>query len=381
MRNYTGPPVTGDDFFGRAKELKKMGDLLVKGMSIFIPGPRRIGKTSLAQEFMRQNDKAYRFIYFDLEGKQSLLEFCEDLLREMKSKQMIFKDIWDTLSGMFQSVEALIAEVRLKKLEFPLKDVMRMCEDILKRLTKENMVLVLDEFSDFLFHLSERREVELFLSWLRSLRHKNYIRMIVTGSVNIISTVEELNCMNYINDLPPVAIQPLTRDEVRDLITELLKEKNILLKGKAQSFVLDKLTDGIPFYLQLFADKIMDEHENMEITDLKEIKPFYLKLIEYDYPAFIDMHDRLNRYLEEKERKIAITLLSYISDKPLALKDLFPYIEESTTDIPFVHKILKRLVDECYLSLNKGIYSFVSPILREWWQHKYEYEREMNDNQ
>ena len=78
LRNYTGPPVTGDDFFGRAKELKKMGELLKKGMSIFIPGPRRIGKTSLAMEFMRQNKEIYRFIYFDLEGKRSIVEFCED---------------------------------------------------------------------------------------------------------------------------------------------------------------------------------------------------------------------------------------------------------------------------------------------------------------
>ena len=101
MRNYTGPPVTGDDFYGRAKELKKMKDLLEKGMSIFIPGPRRIGKTSLAKEFMRQNEGSYRFIYFNLEGKRSLLEFCEDLLREMESRKMMFKDIWETVSGIF----------------------------------------------------------------------------------------------------------------------------------------------------------------------------------------------------------------------------------------------------------------------------------------
>ncbi len=76
MKINTGPWVDGDEFFGRERELKNLATAMQnKRASVFIPGPRRIGKTSLVKEFIRRNKDKYKFIYLDLERRHSITEF------------------------------------------------------------------------------------------------------------------------------------------------------------------------------------------------------------------------------------------------------------------------------------------------------------------
>lgn len=47
LRNLVGPPVQGEDFWGRAAELEQFVELLEGGENIALVAPRRVGKTSL----------------------------------------------------------------------------------------------------------------------------------------------------------------------------------------------------------------------------------------------------------------------------------------------------------------------------------------------
>jgi len=109
----TGPWVDGDEFFGRERELNQLGEILQnKRASAFIPGPRRIGKTSLVMECIRRNRNKYKFMYLDLESRHSLPELCEDLIQEIqKSHPRLIKsrpnlkNLWNTLSEMFPKIK------------------------------------------------------------------------------------------------------------------------------------------------------------------------------------------------------------------------------------------------------------------------------------
>ena len=81
MKNITGNWVTGDNFFGRKQELQELKEFLfARKTSCFIPGPRRIGKTSLVMEFIRLNtNKKPKIIYRDLEKNTTLIDFCYDI--------------------------------------------------------------------------------------------------------------------------------------------------------------------------------------------------------------------------------------------------------------------------------------------------------------
>ena len=50
MRNIIGPPVVGDDLYGRDYELARLWEHLENGEHLLMLAPRRVGKTSLMLE-------------------------------------------------------------------------------------------------------------------------------------------------------------------------------------------------------------------------------------------------------------------------------------------------------------------------------------------
>lgn len=387
MKISIGHAVEGDKFFGREKELKRMAEKLQdRKASIFIPGPRRIGKTSLVKEFIRRNKDKYRFIYFDLESRHSIIELCRDLTQEIKksfpelikSKAEI-SEKWNNLSKMLRKIKVAGAiEIETGEIPINVKEIMARMEDVFVELYHHEFVLAIDEFSDFLINLKKKDigDVQLFLEWLRRLRQEEKIRLIITGSINILSTVEELNVPDLINDMIDIDILPFRDSEVRDFLTELLKDKGITFDKEVMDFVQEKMSDGIPFYIQIFADSACFYlGENVTLHDLKEVERLYQKITSKQHKEFIDLHSRLKSYLPEVEYEAVRKILAHVVFSPMTFDDLYPYVEEILPDKTKVNKVLKRLVDECYLVKEKGMYRFVSPMVQDWWKNSYDWER------
>jgi hypothetical protein len=240
-------------------------------------------------------------------------------------------------------------------------------------------VLAFDEFSGFLMDLNKNNsgEVELFLKWLRRLRQEEKIKVIITGSINIISTVEELRVTNSINDLPALDILPLNPGEIKMLLTELLKDKNISFSQKVMDFALPKLGDGVPFFIQLFADGINTyTGGNTSIDDVGEIEKIYGKITGKRHNEFIDLHSRLESYLTGNQFTAARKILAHLAFKAMTFDDIYPYVQKALPGKQYLNKLLRRLEDECYLSVEKGFYQFVSPMLADWWKNIYAWEKE-----
>ncbi|MGE5342430.1 MAG: ATP-binding protein [Candidatus Omnitrophota bacterium] len=387
MRINVGPSVEGENFFGRHKELERIADIWQNhATGIFIPGPRRIGKTSLVKEFMRRNHRHYKFIYFDLEGRYSIIELCKDLMKEIESSfpgliKRKDKSIekWNTLNKMLSEIEiGGILKIKTGELTQTTKDFIDRMDDVFDLLYNENFIIAFDEFSDFLLNLkkSNNDEVKFFLEWMRRLRHERKLRLMITGSINIISTIEELNFLYLINDMTDIEILPLQREEIRSLSTELLKVKKITLSREALDFVEERLGDGIPFYVQLFADGLAYYGGgNRTIYNLDEIKDLYKRITDKTHKEFLDLHNRLKNHLQSAEYNAATKILAHCCQSPMGFDDIYPFLENILPEKLAVNKILKRLTDEGYLKKENGKYGFVSILLADWWKNHYEYER------
>lgn len=387
MKISIGHAVEGDNFFGREKELKRMTESWQnKAAGIFIPGPRRIGKTSLVKEFIRRNKEQYKFVYFDLEGRYSIVELCKDLMKEIDSTfpkfikaKGDFSEKWNKIHKMVSEIEiGKLIKVKTGELTKTLKEMTDKMEDIFAELYRENFIIAFDEFSDFLLNLKKNSpdEVKFFLEWMRRLRQQGKVRLIITGSINIISTIEELNFPYLINDMADVEILPLEAVDIRALLTDLLKDKNITLSNEVLNFSAEKLSDGIPFYIQLFADGLGfytggDRH----IDDLMEIRKLYERITSKSHKEFIDLHSRLKTNLPGPEYDAARKILANTCHKPMNFDDLYPFVKDLLQDKIAINKLLKRLSDECYLKKGVGGYGFVSAMLADWWKNYYEYER------
>src|SRR5579862_6814261 len=85
MRNRSGPPVVGDDFMFRERELNFAERALLDGNSVLLFGLRRIGKTSLLLETKRRielHGKA-ECCFIDVQDKESASEFFLALLNSL----------------------------------------------------------------------------------------------------------------------------------------------------------------------------------------------------------------------------------------------------------------------------------------------------------
>lgn len=387
MKISIGQFVVGENFFDRKRELARLKETyLDKRGNAFIPGPRRLGKTSLAKEFIRLNKDNYRFVYFDLESRYSIIDLCKDLMDEIqrqfpgfvKTKGKLLK-LWNTVSEMISQFGAGgLITVKTGKIEKSTKDFIEQMEQILIELHRHDFIFAFDEFSDFLLNLKKHYgidEVKFFLEWLRRLRQEEKIRVLITGSVNIMSTVEELDFPHLINDMTDIKIFPLPPDDVRILLIELLKDKRITFSGDALDFAIEKLSDGIPFYIQLFAEGVfLHGGESRKVETLEEARSIYQEITGAQHTEFIHFHSRLKKYLSGPVMKAAKKILAHCSQKPMSFDDLYALVKEFITDKEAFNKLLKRLADECYLKKSEEKYSFISPMLADWWKGHYEWE-------
>jgi predicted AAA+ superfamily ATPase len=62
-RNKVGPPVSGEDFFDRPKEINKIMRALKTDHHILISSPRRVGKTSILFRLADMGEENYYFLY------------------------------------------------------------------------------------------------------------------------------------------------------------------------------------------------------------------------------------------------------------------------------------------------------------------------------
>ena len=83
ISNRVGPPVTGDDFFGRVEELSRAHEYLDSNHSLVLSAPRRIGKSSFAKRLIAdKKELGWNCAYIDLEGVRTKDEFLQILINQ-----------------------------------------------------------------------------------------------------------------------------------------------------------------------------------------------------------------------------------------------------------------------------------------------------------
>ena len=279
---------------------------------------------------------------------------------------------------MVPEISFIKGSMKTGKIKITEKELLTGMGDVFEELNRNHFILAFDEFSDFLWKLKKRNisEVRSFLEWLRRMRQENKIRLIITGSINIISTVEQLNFIDLVNDMTDIDIHPLIGPEIKDLLSKLFKSKRIKISQAVSDLIIEKLKEGIPFYIQLFVDGVGQYIESdRKINEVSRIKEIYQKITEKQHKEFIDMHTRLKDYLSGPEYKAVKKILAHIADKKMSFEDLFPYIKPILPKREDADKLLKRLVDESYLKKEKNSYCFISSMLADWWKNSYGWEK------
>jgi uncharacterized protein len=82
LKNKTGQPVRGDDFFDREPELAELWHMVERDHVLML-APRRVGKTSLLLRMSDQPRAGWQVRFFDVEAADSESRFVAKMLAEL----------------------------------------------------------------------------------------------------------------------------------------------------------------------------------------------------------------------------------------------------------------------------------------------------------
>lgn len=386
MKNQVGPPVTGNDFFGRKKELLQAWDLLDNGNHLLLPAPRRVGKTSFVLQLRKDAQKHdWKAIYFNVEDGSDETGFMRMFVDALKKEENWFKkNAKNTFDSIGKIMSSLEAEVEVQEVKTTLKwsnaaksDLKRELEKLLEDTGK--CLIIIDELPVLLSRLANIPEgkgrVGDFLHWLRSFRQNpdSEIRWIFCGSISMDTFAERLGITKTINDLYSFSLGAFGEEEARQFLQQLATDQKVAMSAEVQEALIKAVGWPLPYYLQLLFAQLRFIHN----------QPNGLVLTpEHVTTAFERASDssNLNTWIERLEEQLAPTdakwaknLLDTLCVKEkgfrrdqleqvLVRNNVTP--EEAKDKTAF---LLKTLTHDGYLIEHTGEYGFRSPLLRNYW--------------
>ena len=384
ISNKIGPPVEGEDFFGREKEIRKANRLLDSNHSLLLSAPRRIGKSSLAKRLIEEKkQQGWKCVYIDLEETTTEEGFLRLVIESFKKN-----GIWKQLTeGMSKGVATLLDRIEKVTIggvvDFDIgkreeqEDLYKNLKELIKH--DEDTFIVVDELTLFLGILNKSEngaeKVAFILNWLRSLRQvsKTNVRWLFCGSVGLRNFTSAMNLGYTINDLMEFGLGELSREEAEGLLSGLCKSEDMIMSEELINYTLDKLHWNIPYFIQVIFSKLAEEYED-EVTK-ESIDIAYNKLCSENYLS--TWSERLSEYREFEVP--ARQILKSLSTQPAGMeRDAMLNILMTGQDASKVEeidyllsKVLEMLENDGYILKMDSIRAFRSPLLRDYWFNKF----------
>ena len=373
IKNITGSVVEGQNFFGRAKEIEQAIELLENGNNLLLAAPRRVGKTSFARKLKDEMEsKGWNGFNIDLQKAPTEFDFMKLFLREMKGESWFEKHMPEKIKLSYR--DATLEFNKQKQVFY------RKIEDALPY--DEDSLIIFDEFVIFLDDVLRKKqgnESEFdstihFLNWLRGLRQTSgsKIRWIFCSSISIEGYLHKHNFTKTINDLKPLKLGELKNNEPQLLVKALVGSKKMNFTDEHIGYMLEKLGWKLPYFIQILFREIVESVRNRDdqILSNEVIDEAYNNLLS-EGTYFNTWTERLSYYGDEK--RFARLILNELSRSKIGIKKnniddlLYAELNDKEKTDEILQPLLKQLETDGYIMIDKGEYSFRSPLLRDFW--------------
>ena len=384
ISNKIGPPVEGEDFFGREKEIRKANRLLDSNHSLLLSAPRRIGKSSLAKRLIKEKkQQGWKCVYIDLEEtttEEGFLRLVIDAFKENGIWKQFTEGMSKGVAAVLDRIEKVtiggVVDFNIGKREEQ-EDLYKNLKELIKH--DENTFIVVDELTLFLGILNKSEngleKVTFILNWLRSLRQvsKTNVRWLFCGSVGLRNFTSAMNLGYTINDLTEFGLGELSHEEAKGLLLGLCSSEDMKMSEELINYTLDKLHWNIPYFIQIIFSKLAEDYED-EVT-IESIDFAYNKLCSENYLG--TWSERLSEYREFEVP--ARQILKSLSTQPdgLERKTMLDILMTGQDISKFeemdylLSKVLEMLENDGYILKRDSIRVFRSPLLRDYWLNKF----------
>ncbi|HPS30332.1 MAG TPA: ATP-binding protein [bacterium] len=370
MKNVVGQVVTGEKFFNRKEDIRKLWEKIKSGSSVLLSAPRRTGKTSILYHIKDNPEEGYSIFYLDTESVDSCNEFFRKIYNHLlnESDEKLKVKIVEMVKSLGKKIEEVGKTIKLgdKELDYYEELVLLMKKPDFK---DQKIVIIIDEFAQTLQNIlkDDEKKAVLFLEKNRSLRqnpeiNKN-IQFIYAGSIGLENIAESIDGSKYINDINSQILKPLTKQEAKELITFILDGEQ-LINDEIMDYILQKLHEFVPYYIQIIIQEI---HESGFSGTTLEIDRIFEEIVKKRV-YFEHWHTRLKPY-KSNEYKFAKKILNIASENEFVTSAVI-YDKAVEFGVEEDYKaVVNALIYDGYIN-NDGKpseYKFNSPLLKMWW--------------
>ena len=398
MKNRVGPPVRGEDCFGRDAFV----DLLwrkVEAGHVLLAAPRRFGKTSVMYRLIDEPRGGFAVVHVDLEHLEEPAQLLSELLTKLARVSGLALN-WDAFGEKFKGIAAgarkilsdTVSEVELANFKIALREQTGMhWQEIGDQLfaqlaaTKRPVLFVLDEFPMMLDRMArspkQRDEAIILLRWLRRLRvapEMSAIHFLVAGSIGIDAVVNDLGEAKSINDFERLRLTSFSTPQAKQFLQALGEAHGVVLSPKARTTILQLIGEPVPYFLQILFSEVAKTYpggQGATPTKIEEI--YHRQVLGMDCKSYFEhYYGRLRDYYKPEEERVIKRLLRELAfaQKLSRSEAARIYREEmGNFEIESFNALMTNLEYDFYVQQEAQTldYLFSCSLLRDWWLRYY----------
>jgi AAA+ ATPase superfamily predicted ATPase len=393
MKANPGGQIDSANIIGRDAVIVELWERLAQ-QSIVLTAERRMGKTTIIKQMVKNGGVNVFPIYRDLEKVVSPAEFVSNILTDISEYQKGIKWV-EGLFGKFtqnfagwqigniikipESSTDRWKEILENAIEYVITHPIAV-DDWGDGQKEKQIIFFWDELPMMLDNFLKRENGALVamevLDTLRALR-QTYpeLRMVYTGSIGLHHVISKLKDAGYnnapTNDMYTWDLQPLDSEYAINLAIRLLEGENVATTDRAAvATEISQQVDRIPFYIHHSILKLKSLRQEISINSVKE----QIDLVLCD-PNPWDMNhyqDRIKTYYREGSDLIALAILDTLAVSNIGLN--LEQIRDRNLAIPnldMFHTVLKLLRQDGYLVMNiDRTYGFRYGLIQRYWQYQ-----------
>lgn len=268
-----GTIVSGDHFYDRETETKKIMDTLVSGNNLVLFAPRRFGKTSLVFkviQLLEQQD--YICIYFDFLPVYSIESFIKLYVNAIQKKQKNTDKIVQFITNAIKHIRPKITfgtdgkpelGVDFTESEVSVQTVSDILDLPANLGVKHKVIVIFDEFQEIV-KLNSFGLENLMRTKMQQQQNVNYL--FLGSRTHLLNDMFNNKNRAFYNSAYHLQLPPLPHEDSVKYLNQKFSDSGIRI-GEDESIYLIEIAGNIPYYIQMLASEVWQNC----ITNIKTI--------------------------------------------------------------------------------------------------------------
>ncbi len=393
VKNITGRPVKGADFFDREKEVARIWDFLHTDHLLLL-APRRVGKTSLL--FRIQADApahgahaVYLSAAKGIQDESALVQKLYEVVAEKPEAAPLLQKLKKgRFARLFSRVESFsLMDLQVAFRDAEVQDWRNLGSALVEGLQdlRGNWVLMVDELPIFVLKLIQQDEsgqrARTFLEWFRDARQGppgeevDSVHWVLAGSIGLDALSRRFRFGDTINDLRVIELGSFSETTAHRFLETLAASHSIPLDEPVRNRICERTEWLIPYYLNLVFSEIRDRCGDEGCTpSVETVDEVFETLLSPSRRNHFDYwSQRLTEEIGQPRDTWARALLAACAADPdgatrtLLKQTLSKHVKDQKTRDEELNFLLDLLVGDGYLVEHEDRYRFRASLLREYW--------------